>query len=71
MKYPSYYFSRSKNKMLKATLLLGMMFLTLWIKKTESCSDTLRTNPRSIEKMIPALLTAREDFTYPDYKYMG
>ena len=48
-----------------------MMFLTLWIKKTESCSDTLRTNPRSIEKMVPALLTTRENFTYPDYKYMG
>ena len=50
------------------TLLL--MFLTLWIKKTESCPDTLRTNPRSIEKMIPALLTTRENFTYPDYKHM-
>ena len=44
-------------------------------------SSTLPTTPvsqllqwklrRSIEKMIPALLTAREDFTYPDYKYMG
>ena len=61
-------FSSSKNKMSKVTLLL--MFLTLWIKKTESCPDTLRTNPRSIEKMIPALLTTRENFTYPDCKHM-
>ena len=61
-------FSSLINKMSKMTLLL--MFLTLWIKKTESCPDTLRTNPRLIEKMIPALLTTRENFTYPDYKYM-
>ena len=57
------------SKMSKMTLLL--MFLTWGIKKTELYPDTLCTNPRSIEKMIPALLTAREDFTYPDYKYMG
>ena len=56
--------------MLKATLLLKMMFLTVWTKKTESCSDTLHTNPRLIEKMIPTLLTTRENFTYPDYKHM-
>ena len=63
------YFSRLLNKMskmLKMTLLL--MFLTWWFKKTESCPDTLCTNPRSIEKMVPALLTTRENFTYPDYK---